>query len=109
MYYKILPIEEGPVEAQIWLDENPHYIGEKIFQSENYTYLLIVSDEKSTGGYQFELIEIQEFDEEILVKVRFTSPSDDQMVIQMLTHPYILIQFEKTEKKFTIELERELG
>lgn len=109
MNYEILPIEEGQVEAEIWLEENKHQAGYKIFQTENHTYLLIASEVKTTGGYQFELIEIQELEKEILVKLKFINPANDQVVIQMLTHPYMLIKFDKTEKKIIVQLEEELG
>lgn len=108
MNYKILPIEEGPEEAGNWLEENPHQALEKVFQSENQTYLLVSSEEKSTGGYEFELVDLKELEEEILVKLKFICPANDQVVIQMITRPYILIKFEKTEKKITVEIEGEL-
>lgn len=104
MNYRILPIEEGPIEVENCLEENRHETVEKIFQTEKETYLLVAGKEMSTGGYQFELIDIQELEEEILVKLKFISPTHDQVVIQIITRPNILIEFEKTEKKITTEI-----
>lgn len=108
MNYKILPIEEGPEEVKKWLQENPNQALEKVFQLENQTYLLVASEEKSTGGYEFELVDLKEHEQEIIVKLKFICPANDQVVIQMITRPYILIKFEKTEKKITVQIVEEL-
>lgn len=109
MNYKILQKEEEPLEAQAWLEENKLHEGQNLIQSENKTYLIITNGEKRSGGYRFELEEVQEHDDEIVVKVKFISPLQDQIVIQMLTLPYILIEFDKTEKNITVQFKNQLG
>ncbi|UMZ74276.1 protease complex subunit PrcB family protein [Natranaerofaba carboxydovora] len=77
--------------------------GEPAFEVENEkNYLLISSGEKRTGGYDIVLEEIEEKEGVLKVTVKETEPGDDEMTIQALTYPYIVLALDEGYDEYAV-------
>jgi hypothetical protein len=55
-------------------------------------YALICLGQRNTGGYGIEIASVEEVDGEVLVIYQEKRPLSGQMVIQVLTYPWQVIQ-----------------
>lgn len=86
--------DELPAEVQNWIEESRKDFASQTLTHENILYLLITYGEKPTGGYDVEIIDINEEGGRLVVNVLFTEPAEDEMVTQVLTYPYDLAMLE---------------
>ncbi len=107
MDYKIVEFENTPLEVQEWINENINSENQKIINAEEMTYVIITRGIKNTGGYD---VEAKLTEEENFIKLSLENidPKEDEAVIQVITNPYIIIKFKKTNKEILIENSNEL-
>lgn len=96
--------ETLPEEIAAWIEnsQNTWLAQEKIY--DDLMYLLVTYGEKPTGGYAVDIQQVVESEEEIIVKVAFTQPGEDDIVTQAITHPYDLFAMQPTEKPVVYEV-----
>ncbi len=70
---------------------------------DDITYILVTYGEKPTGGYDVDIQQVQESDEEIIVTIAFTQPEEDEPVTTALTYPYDLFAMNATDKPIVYE------
>jgi len=71
----------------------------------NVTLIFISSGQKNTGGYNIEIesMEIQKENNQLNIVVRETSPAPGDMVIQIISYPFILFTVEGQYDSFKVE------
>lgn len=96
--------EELPEEVASWIEnsQNTWLAQEKVV--EDIMYLLVTYGEKPTGGYSVDIQQVMESEEEIIVKLSFTQPGEDDIVTQAITYPYDLFSMKPTEKPVVYEV-----
>lgn len=104
MNYKLVKQENAPEEVKEWINENKTVEGNKIVTINDMTYVVISRGEKKTGGYGIE-IDCKEKDNSVEILVKYINPKKDQIMIQVLTYPLIIIKFKKTIKEVILTYE----
>lgn len=85
---EILGRTEKTIEA--WFGANKGNPGTHIKSVDGISYILIVEEEKNTGGYTFDFSKIEIDDSVLRVKYSVNPPTD--MATQALTKPYTLLK-----------------
>ena len=106
MEYKLIEIEQAPEEIQEWIENNKHLETYMTFHTEEKTYVVIMRGEMMTGGYGIEVLRVDETDDHILIAVQYINPLPDQMGIQMISYPYVIIELDPTDKEIIIEIQK---
>lgn len=80
-------------ELKQWYENNRKNYGFYEYQQDSTThYLLVGAGQRSSGGYALEITGLTEIDRSIFFKIDLTTPTSDEMVIQALTYPNMLIK-----------------
>lgn len=108
MEYKIIEIEDAPKEVQNWLKENKDKEGYLVFHGENKIYVVITRGEVPTGGYKIELDSIEEFEDKVVVYLKYSEPDPGLIVIQVISYPILIIELDKTEKEIIIKIQENI-
>lgn len=81
----------------LWQDASDEEIPEVDFASE--MVIAVFMGEKSSGGYDVEIVEILETEDTLEVTISETEPGDDDMVTMALTYPEHIISLENIDKE----------
>lgn len=86
-------------ELEEWYNENFKKEGILSIDFEEYKYVLIGAGERPTGGYSVEVTSVVGKEDSILVDAKVNAPKPDEMVVQAITHPSVLIKISKDSRK----------
>lgn len=106
MEYKIINESEAPQPVKDWLNKNKYKEDYAVIHTEKHTFILITRGEKKTGGYGLELTKLEKQDNKIAVFVEYTDPKPDQVVIQVVTYPYLIVKLEKTDEELIVFIQK---
>lgn len=67
-----------------------------------YTYIGILMGQKNTGGYSLKVTDVQNNDGKTNVFVEEIWPSESDIVIQVITYPYVIIRVKGTISNITV-------
>jgi len=104
MEYRVIDKAATPEQVQQWLEVHKYQENHTILHSEDKTYFVVTRGEKKTGGYGIEVLHVTEKEKIIIVQLVYINPKEEQMVIQMISYPYLIIEVEKTDKTFKLEI-----
>ena len=65
-------------------------------------YLVVNAGEKQTGGYKIMLETIKNHDDTLMISVEVEEPSPEDMVIQVLTYPRLIIKLDRAYNEYNI-------
>lgn len=106
MEYKVINYKLAPKIVQEWINKNKEINNYTVLHTKTKTYIIVTMGTKKTGGYEIEIISIEEQTDILDVKLKYIVPSADQIVIQMLTYPYLIIQIDRTSKKIHLLIDK---
>jgi len=89
---------ELPSEIEEWVEYSSKMWLAQDREYNDSLYLLVTYGEKPTSGYDVEITQVVEKDDEIVVNVNFTEPAEDEPVLQVLTYPYDVKEIAATDK-----------
>ena len=92
--YKVLTEAEQTELLSDAVEEIRATGGYKILVDENSKYAIIALGERLTGGYNIEIDQVKEKDEQILIQYKEIKPKENEMVTQALTYPYVVLKIE---------------
>ncbi|WP_044640431.1 protease complex subunit PrcB family protein [Risungbinella massiliensis] len=81
---------ELPEEVNDWLHSERKKKGVHEFQHQDQNYLLISLGMRPNPGFQAEVVEVIENQEEIQIKVEEKKPDPNRIYPQMVVYPYVL-------------------
>lgn len=82
-----------PMEVQALVDRSKNTSTAQVIKGEGDTqYAFISLGARNTGGYEVEISSVEEVDGKILVIYQEKRPASGQMVIQVITYPWQVIQ-----------------
>lgn len=87
-------VTEPSQELQTWVKGRTGTEGQYVKTEKEKTYILITRGEKNTGGYGVGVEAVYLKDGKLNVDFGYIDPSPDDMVIEVFTYPYVLIQVE---------------
>ena len=92
-------------DIKSFIEENKSNKGYSYFtNSENGEITLVVfQGEKSTGGYDVEVLRIEDNEGKTNVLVKEIEPSKDSLVTMAITYPYTVVKFSGTTDDFYVE------
>ncbi len=90
-------IKDENAFENLWQDASDEDMPEVDFASE--MVIAVFMGEKSSGGYDVEIVEILETEDTLEVTISETEPGDDDMVTMALTYPEHIISLENIDKE----------
>ena len=75
-------------EIDAWVENSKNLFLAQTKELDGQQYLLVTYGMKPSGGYNVEIIDIMESEDQIAVTVEFTKPAPDQPVTQAITFPF---------------------
>lgn len=105
MSYRVIDETDAPPVIQEWLKTNKQIENFTFVYVEGKSYVVITRGEKKTGGYGIKLDEVNE-NSKILIRVEYFDPEPDEIVIQVVTYPYIIIELNYIEKEIILIIEK---
>lgn len=72
-------------------------------ESNDYLYIAVFMGEKNTGGYSISVVNVEEEEDKIKLKVLEKIPDGKQMVTMALTQPYTVIRIKSTKTNIIVE------
>lgn len=98
--YKIVKakhLENGKLKD--WYEDNKKSYGFYKFNiNKNEKYLLLSAGERKTGGFSLKIENVNKSDKLIEFIIDLDKPSEDEIVIQVITYPSLLIKVNANQK-----------
>ncbi len=69
----------------------------------NSMIVIFCMGRKNTGGYSVGIESIYENDDSLIITVKEKAPEDQEIVPQVITHPFTVIKMKKTDKKIVFK------
>ena len=94
-------VEEGNVPEELLAKINEKKLEPFImtYQSDGYLYIAEGYGTQKSGGYSIRVTKLYEADHGIVFQSELLGPGKDEPVIQMETHPYIVIKLQDIGKE----------
>jgi len=83
-----------PVELDEWVDYSREMNVAQAVEEEDTLYLLVTYGKRPTGGYEVEIKDVVEEENQLSVYVEFTAPAPNEPVTSVSTYPYDLKEIE---------------
>jgi hypothetical protein len=98
--------------AKVWENHTAPYMDAPLCTTLNFSERMVVCafmGERPTSGYSISIERIWAEGQTIHVKVVKHNPSNDSLVCQVITQPYVFASFEKTELEVIFDVTEETG
>lgn len=78
-------------ELNKWYSQNYQVKGIYKMNSQGRTYILVSAGQRTTGGYNMEIVDLTANDTVITIATKLNEPQPDQMTTMVITYPHLLI------------------
>lgn len=85
-----------PEAVQRWIDEHNHTEYTGTLNYDGHTYILVARGESPNPGYGIELTRVYAEEGVIKVQARYTEPAPEDINIQVIAYPTLLIKIDQT-------------
>lgn len=98
-------VEDGdlPGELKELIDEKKEKPFRLTYSNKDYLYIAVGYGQKNSGGYSIAVDELYLTDNAIYIDTNLVGPSQDDMVVQGITYPYVVVKIEFMEKRVVFE------
>jgi len=102
--YKIIQEIDSPFQVKEWLEINRSKETHTVIEITNKIYIVVTRGEKRTGGYSVGVKNLDMKEKEIHIIFQYEDPSLEDIVMQVISYPSIIVEMEKTEKKIVFHI-----
>jgi hypothetical protein len=81
-----------PKEISAYLEENKEKETQQALNINNRTYIVMTMGEKSSAGYQIQLIKVSLQDGTLMVEAKYQKPAKDEQTATVMTYPSLVIE-----------------
>lgn len=92
-----------PGELKEIIDEKKEKPFRLHYSNKDYLYIAVGYGKQNSGGYSIAVEELYLTDNAIYIDTNLIGPSQDEMVMQGVTYPYIVVKLEYIDKKIVFE------
>lgn len=92
-----------PGELKEIIDEKKEKPFRLHYSNKDYLYIAVGYGKQNSGGYSIAVEELFLTDNAIYIDTNLIGPSQDEMVMQGVTYPYIVVKLEYIDKKIVFE------
>lgn len=101
--YTVVANKDIPEELKNIIDEKKEREFRITFSSNDYLYIVMGYGMRATTGYSVKLDELYETDNTININTSLIGPSQNDVVNQVVTYPYIVVKIEFRDKPTVFE------
>ncbi|MDD2212510.1 MAG: protease complex subunit PrcB family protein [Clostridia bacterium] len=95
--YQTTAYAQLPAQVQALVDSAKYNKTTRVIKGEGDSrYVLLCLGTRNTGGYSIEISRVEEADGKILVTYQERKPAPGEMVIQVITYPWQVLQVESS-------------
>ncbi len=98
-----------PEEIETWIEYSRELQMGQAREYDGVLYLLATYGQRPTGGYEVEVTDIREEEDQLVVTVNFKEPGEDEVVTDAITYPYDVKTTEPTSIPVIFEAEGDLA
>lgn len=92
-----------PGELKEIIDEKKDKPFRLHYSNKDYLYIVVGYGKQSSGGYSIAVEELYLTDNAIYINTNLIGPSQDDLVTQGVTYPYVVVKLEYIDKKIVFE------
>ena len=92
-----------PGELKELVDEKKEKPFRLTYSNKDYLYIVVGYGQKNSGGYSIAVDELYLTSNAIYIDTNLVGPSQDDMVVQGVTYPYVVVKVEFMEKRVVFE------
>jgi len=95
--YQTVAYAQLPAQVQALVDSAKYNQTTRVIKGEGESqYVLLCLGTRNTGGYSIEISRVEEVGREIVVTYQERRPAPEDMVIQVITYPWQVLQVESS-------------
>ena len=106
MEYKKIKETESPIPIKDWIKTNRFSEKHTVLEVSNKVYIVISRGEQRTGGYDIDVKSIDEKENEIHITFEYLNPKPDEIVMQVITNPVLILEMRKVKKPIIFHILR---
>ncbi|MFV9509757.1 protease complex subunit PrcB family protein [Tepidibacillus sp. LV47] len=106
MNYKVIQEVDAPIQVKDWIKANRSIENHIVIETNKKIYLVLTRGEKRTSGYEITIKSIDVKEKEIHIIFQYKDPNPDQLLMQIITHPMLILEMEKTDKTIVFHILR---
>lgn len=92
-----------PGELKELVDEKKEKPFRLTYSNKDYLYIVVGYGQKNSGGYSIAVDELYLTSNAIYIDTNLLGPSQDDMVVQGVTYPYVVVKVEFMEERVVFE------
>lgn len=101
--YTVVEEADLPGELKEIIDEKKEKPFRLTYSNKDYLYIAVGYGKQNSGGYSIAVEDLFLTDNAIYIDTNLIGPSQDEMVSQGVTYPYIVVKLEYMDKKVVFE------
>jgi hypothetical protein len=101
--YTVVEDADLPGELKEIIDEKKEKPFRLHYSNNEFLYIVVGYGRQNSGGYSIAVEELFLTDNAIYIDTNLIGPSQDDMVTQGVTYPYVVVKLEYTDKKIVFE------
>lgn len=102
--FERVSLEDTPEDVKATIEYKNREKATYVLPSGDDFYVVVSRGEQPTGGYEVEILFVEDWGDSVHVMYKFKDPADDELVSQALTFPIDIVRIERTNKQILFKL-----
>lgn len=102
--FERVTLEETPEDVKATIEYKNREKATYVLPSEDDYYIVVSRGEQPTGGYEVEILFVEDWGDSIHVMYKFKDPADDELVSQATTFPLDIVKITRSSKQILFKL-----
>ncbi len=102
--FETLTLDETPQDIKSTIEYKNREKATYVLPDGDDYYIVVSRGEQPTGGYEVEILSVEDWGDSVHVMYKFKDPADDELVTQAITFPLDIVKIKRTKNQVLFKL-----
>lgn len=102
--FERLTLDETPQDIKATIEYKNREKATYVLPDGDDYYIVVSRGEQPTGGYEVEILNVEDWGDSVHVMYKFKDPADDELVTQAITFPLDIVKIKRTKNQVLFKL-----
>lgn len=102
--FERVTLEETPQDVKLTIEYKSREKATYVIPHNDDFYIIVSRGEQPTGGYEVEILAVEDWGDSVHIFYKFKDPKDDELVSPKITYPLDIIKIPRVKKQILFKI-----
>lgn len=102
--FERVTLEETPQDVKLTIEYKSREKATYVIPHHDDFYIIVSRGEQPTGGYEVEILAVEDWGDSVHIFYKFKDPKDDELVSPKITYPLDIIKIPRVKKQILFKI-----